>query len=50
MSKKQEKGEEKSQKSLYLSNKLWNKIIKAAKKDRRSMNTFLELKLEKEFA
>lgn len=50
MAKKQEKQPEKSQKSLYLPNELWDKIGKAANKERRSINTFLELKLEKEFA
>lgn len=50
MKKKQDKPEEKSQKSLYLPNSLWDKITKEAKKERRSVNTFIELKLEKEFA
>lgn len=49
MAKKQVKQPKKSQKSIYLDNDLWDKIEDAAKKDRRSINTFLELKLEKEF-
>jgi len=50
MSKKKQKEPEKEQKSLYLTVDLWNKIQKKADIQRRSVNNYLEILIEKEVA
>lgn len=47
---KQKKQPEKSQKSLYLPNSLWQRIEQKAKEEKRSINNITEIALEKEFS